>query len=246
MPTVRARLALAGLLLCTAPWLLLPGAAARPAAKTRPVTLQLSNNGLGAWSIDSPDDKGQLALRYHWAGSLKFNIPTKALKDPAKTRFKSHARTTLKASWIGVFTGRKLTGLDAGPYRCEYKGADVPALVDALLSNGKKRGTLQLVLHPAAGAQQFFSPKGQGATVTCTTARGDLGPTHFDPKWLFRDTVTDHGFLSSDTAVIDMPSKLLPRRSVTLRFPREIGRRNSPFLGKINWNNRGKLVVKAR
>jgi hypothetical protein len=246
MPTVRARIALAGFALFVAPWLLLPGAAARPTAPTRPVTLQLSNSGLGAWSVDSPDDKGELALKYRWSGALKFNIPVKALKNPARAKFKARARTTLHGSWSGVFTGRKLTGFDAGPYRCEYTASDVPASVDALLSNGKKRGTLQLVLHPAGGSEQFFPPKGQGATVNCTTARGDLGPTHFGPNWLFRDTVTDHGFLSSDTAVIDLPSKLLPRRSITVSFPREVGKRDSPFIGKINWNNRGKLVVRAR
>jgi hypothetical protein len=101
-------------------------------------------------------------------------------------------------------------------------------------------------MHPRTVSGTFFPMKGEGATVSCTTGRGELGPPHFGPNWLFRDTVTDHGFLTADTAVIDVSSKLLPRRSVTVVFPREVGRRNSEFTGNLRWNNRGRLVVRAR
>jgi hypothetical protein len=33
---------------------------------------------------------------------------------------------------------------------------------------------------------------------------------------------------------------------VTVVFPREVGRRNSEFTGNLRWNNRGRLVVRAR
>ena len=227
--------------------LLLAPSVAAPStqASLRVVTVQLTNTGVATWSVDGPDDKATLALRYSWRGTVKFTIPARVLKDPGKARFKVNGRTTLRGNWDGVYSGRKLTGLDAGPYRCEYRGANVSAPVSAILQNGKRRGVLKLTLHPRTVSGTFFPMKGEGATVNCTTARGELGPPHFGPNWLFRDTVTDHGFLTADTAVIDVSSKLLPRRTVNLVFPREVGRRNSEFTGNLRWRNLGKLVVRA-
>ena len=243
---MRIPIAIAGLA-SVAALLIAPGVAAPSTQATkRVVTIQLSNSGVATWSLDGPDDKSTLALRYNWHGTLKFTIPTRVLKDPAKARFKVNGRTTLVGNWDGVYDGRKLTGLDSGPYKCTYKGANVAAPVSAILQNGKRKGTLKLTMHPRTVSGTFFPMKGEGATVNCTTGRGDLGPPHFGPNWLFRDTVTDHGFLTADTAVIDVSSKLLPRRSVTVVFPREVGRRNSEFTGNLRWNNRGRLVVRAR
>lgn len=225
--------------------LLAPGVDATPSRTARVVTVSLTNSGVGTWSLDGPDDKATSALRYSWRGTLKFTIPARVLKDPAKARFKVNSRTTLQANWDGVYEGRKVTGLDAGPYRCAYKGTDVAAPVSAILQNGKRKGVLRLTLHPRTVSGTFFAMKGEGATANCTTSRGELGPPHFGPNWLFRDTVTEKGFLTADTAVIDVSSTLLPRRSVTVTFPREVGKRNSEFTGNLRWNNRGKLVLRA-
>jgi hypothetical protein len=242
---VRFPIALAGLA-SVAALLLAPGVAApSTTAAKRVVAVQLTNSGVGSWSMDGPDDKATLALRYNWRGTLKFAIPARVLKDPAKARFKVNSRTTLLANWDGVYDGRKLTGLDAGPYKCDYKGANVAAPVTATLQNGKRQGMLKLTIHPRTVSGTFFPMKGEGATVNCTTGRGDLGPPHFGPNWLFRDTVTDQGSLTADTAIINVSSKLLPRRSVTVVFPREVGKRNSEFTGNLRWNNRGKLVLRA-
>jgi hypothetical protein len=241
---VRAPIAIAGLV-SVAGLLLAPSVAAPSTQASRVVTVQLTNNGVATWSLDGPDDKATLALRYNWRGTLKFTIPTRVLKDPGAARFKVNGRTTLRGNWDGVYDGRKLTGLDAGPYKCAYKGVNVTAPVSAVLQNSRRKGMLKLTLHPRTVSGTFFPMKGEGATVSCTTGRGDLGPPHFGPNWLFRDTVTDHGFLTADTAVIDVPSKLLPRRTLSVVFPREVGRRNSEFTGNLRWRNRGKLVLRA-
>jgi hypothetical protein len=243
---VRVPIVLAGLA-SVAALLLAPGVASPSTqAAKRVVTVQLTNSGVGSWSLDGPDDKATLALRYNWHGTLKFTLPARVLKDPGKTKFKVNGRTTLLANWDGVYDGRKLTGLDQGPYKCTYKGANVAAPVTATLQNGKRKGTLKLTLHPRTVSGTFFPMKGEGATANCTTGRGADGPPHFGPNWLFRDTVTDQGALTADTAIINISSKLLPRRSVTVVFPREVGKRNSDFTGNLRWNNRGRLVVRAR
>lgn len=241
---MRAPIAIAGLF-SVAGLLLAPGVAAPSTQASRVVTVQLTNTGVATWSLDGPDDKSTLALRYNWRGTLKFTIPTRVLKDPAAARFKVNGRTTLRGNWDGVYDGRKLTGLDAGPYKCAYKGVNVAAPVSAILQNARRKGMLKLTLHPRTVSGTFFPMKGEGATVNCTTGRGELGPPHFGPNWLFRDTVTDHGFLTADTAVIDVPSKLLPRRTLSVVFPREVGRRNSEFTGNLRWQNRGKLVLRS-
>jgi hypothetical protein len=219
---------------------------ARVATKT--VTIHLAGSGVGNWSVDSPSDLGKSALSYSWRGVLKFKIPTAALKKPATRKFRVPSSTTLVASWDGVLEGQKLTGFAQGPYRCEYHGKGVKAAVTALLTNGVKRGTLDLFLHPRA-QEQFFAPTGEGATVNCTTNYGAEGPPHFGPNWLFRDTTSvrngNRYWMTSNTAIITVPTKLLPRGSAKLVFPREVGGRDSPFIGKLNWKNLGKLVVRA-
>lgn len=187
-------------------------------------------------------------MKYSWSGTLKFKIPTQALKKPGKTKLNVPSRTTLVGSWDGVLEGEKLTGYAAGPYRCEYHGKRVKAEVTAVLMNGVKHGTFDLFLHPKA-QEQFFNPTGVGASANCTTMYGAEGPPHFGPNWLFRDTTSirngNRYWMTSNTAIITVPTKVLPRGSVRVTFPREVGGRNSPFVGKLDWKNLGKLVVRA-
>lgn len=231
----------------------LPAGTAAPAGHdatpTRLVTIRLAGSGVGTWSVDSTNDRGQSALKYSWSGTLKFKVPTRALKNPATKTLNVPSRGTLVGSWNGVLQGEKLAGFNAGPYRCEYhgKGARVP--ISANLTKGAKRGTFNLVLHPR-GQEEFFAAKSDHSTVNCTTTYGENGPPHFGPNWLFRDTTSirsgNRYYVTSNTAIINVPSKLLPKGTTKVAFPREVGGRNSPFVGKIAWKNVGKLVVRAR
>jgi hypothetical protein len=130
------------------------------------------------------------------------------------------------------------------PYTTLFRsGVNVPRRVTATLTNGK-RGSLQLVL--GARGRGFFPSRGNGATVSCSSHVGARGPTHFEPEWLFRDALQDHGRLSSDTAVIVVPSRLLPRGSLTVRFPRETGSVVQPLRPRLTWNNSGRVTLRAR
>ena len=222
-------------------------AAATPtprAEPTRTITLRLANSGLATWSTDSSDDKYTQALKYKWTGTFTFKLATRVIKNAGRAKFVTSARGTLTAAWTGVVDGRKLTGADAGPYKCAYSGADVKAPVRAILTNGPARGKISLTLHPPAGAQGFISPQGDRRTINCTSTFGQSGPPHFSPAALFRDTYLDHRLLSTTNAVIGLPATVLQRRSATVTFPRETGRKSSPFLGQLVWRNRGKLVVR--
>ena len=247
---MRGRIALVGLALATA-LAVMPAGSAAPSAPTvarKTVTIRLSGSGVGSWSVDSPSDKGTSALRYSWSGTLKFKVPTRVFKNP-KAKLNAPSRATLVGSWNGVLEGQKLSGYAAGPYRCEYHASGARAQVSAKLTNGTKKGTFNLFLTPR-DQEEFFSATGANATASCTTAYGASGPPHFGPNWLFRDTTSvrigNRYYLTSNTAVITLPAKLLPKGTAKLAFPREIGGRNSPFVGKITWHNVGKLTLRAR
>jgi hypothetical protein len=248
MQVTRSRISLGIALFGTAAWLSVFCPAATPAADARPalrtVTVTISGSGTARWSVASDADKGSLAMNYSWRGKLKFGIRPEVLKDPAHTKFSTRGATTLRATWVGDFVGRKLAEPYLGAYHCVYKGTNVPGKVSAQLTNGKVPGVIWLVLHPQT-EQGFFPAKTNGATVSCSTGYGDNGPTHFEPGWLFRDNILDHGQFSSTTAVIVVPSKLLPRGSVAIKFPYEVGKRTSPFAGNLHWNNVGRLSVRA-
>jgi len=229
----------------------MPAGSAAPDAReaaTRIVTIRLSGSGVGTWSVDSPNDRGSSALRYSWSGTLKFKVPARVFKN-AKAKLNVPSRATLAANWNGVLEGEKLAGFNAGPYRCEYRAKGARAEVSAKLTNGTKRDTFNIFLTPR-NQQEFFAPKSDNASVNCTTSYGENGPPHFGPNWLFRDTtsirVGNRYYQTSNTAIISVPRKLLPRGSTKVVFPREVGGRNSPFVGKITWKNLGKLVVRAR
>jgi hypothetical protein len=183
-------------------------------------------------------------MTYSWSGVLRFRIPAAVLKSPTGARFSVASSGTLKGSWAGDFTGTKSSTPYSGAYHCRYAGKDVPTKVTATLTGGATRDTLALSLRSTSEGG-FFPAKGQGATVACSTGYGAEGPTHFEPQWLFRDTTSDHGQMSSTAAVITLPARVLPRGSVTTTFPREIGKVNSPFRDRLTWNNVGRLVAKA-
>jgi hypothetical protein len=228
----------AALLVGTACFSLVSGEAAPASgAASRTVTITLTDSGKARWSTDGDAEKGTLALNYSWRGTLRFKVP-------AKARFLSTTSGTLRAAWTGDASGTKLSTPLSGPYHCQYAGKDVPSQVTATLTNGQARGTVEVTLH-AKGEEGFFPSKGSGATVNCSSGYGADGPVHFEPQWLFRDTTSDHGRMTSDTAVIVLPARALNRGSVTLTWPREIGKVSSPFRAKLAWNNVGKLVAKT-
>jgi hypothetical protein len=215
-------------------WLSLISATAAPAvgAAARTIVVTLGATGAARWSSDGVADTARLTLSYRWNGRFTFSVP-------ARGKFTARAATTLRAGWSGRSSG---TGT-SGSYRCTYRGADVPGRVTATLSNGT-RGSLQLVL--GARDSGFFSSQGNTATVSCTSRVGARGPTHFEPEWLFRDSLQDHGRFSSDTAVLVVPSRLLPHGSVTVGFPREAGTVAQPLRPRLTWRNSGRVTLSAR
>jgi hypothetical protein len=242
-PITRRRVALLGAALaCLA--VAVPAATPAPDAKARRVTFTLGGKGLGNWSIDWPKEKGQLALRYTWTGRFTFNVPARVLKNAGRVKFKVRSKGTLRGNWVGVLTGTVVEGFAEGPYRCEYKGSSATAPVIAELSNAKTRGRLLVTLRAVRGS--FFSSSGTGASINCISAYGQSAPPHFDPGWLFRDTYSDRGKLTRDTAFIGFPSKALPRGTVKTTFPNEVGARDSNFTGNVRWKNRGVVTVKTR
>jgi hypothetical protein len=118
--------------------------------------------------------------------------------------------------------------------------------VTAKLAKGRAGNTLELILHPRGARHGFFSDKGHGATVSCSSTSGANGPSHFAPSWFFRDNLQDHGRLSSDTAIIVLPGSLLPSGAATVAFPKERGRNNSIALGRLAWSNRGETAARSR
>ena len=221
-----------------------PAATPAPEATARKVSFALKGNGIATWSIDWPKEKGQEALRYNWSSTLKFNIPTRILNNPTRAKFKVRTSGTLRGSWTGVLSGTVFEGFAEGPYRCEYKGSNVTTPVTAELSNGATRGRLLITLYARRGT--FFASSGTGTSIDCISPYGKTAPPHFDPGWLFRDTYTDRGRLSRDTAYIGMTTNVLTRKSGKVTFPNEVGARDSNFTGNIRWKNRGVLNVKTR
>jgi hypothetical protein len=212
---------------------------------TRTIIFTLSNAGKGRWSIAAPNDKGSVAMNYNWHGNVRFKVPLAVLKNPSK-KFSVPSKTTLFGNWVGDLTGQHAEDPNKGPYHCSYKGTNVRGNVSAALTNGTKRGTIQIVL-TEEGDDGFFAPKGRGATVACSNPVGELGPPHFDPKWLFRDNFSDGPAMTSTTAFIAVPATLLQKGSTKLAFPHEVGQiRKNPIRGDFTWDNRGTLRVSSR
>jgi hypothetical protein len=239
----RFKLGIGAALLGSVASLALVSGEAAPAAgvASRTVTISLSDSGKGRWTTEGDAEKGSIALNYSWKGTLRFKVPAKAFTS--KSSFVAGSSAILHADWTGDATGTNFSAPFKGPYHCSYAGKNVPSKVLASLTTGP-RGALILTLH-ARGGEGFFPPKSNGATAECSTGYGADGPAHFEPQWLFRDTTSDHGRLTSDTAVVDLPRTALKRGSITRTWPREIGKVDSALRAKLTWNNVGKLIIKT-
>jgi len=228
----------------------LAGSESAPASTeaSRLVTITFNDNGKGRWSTDGDTDKGSMAMNYSWRGTAKFRVPTSALKKPGTAKFSVRGTGSLIGNWVGDFAGTTYGTAVAGPYHCTYKGAQVKTTVDAQFKNGPKKGTLQILLLARSYefGIYFFPVKGAGVTQNCANQTGAEGPAHFSPTALFRDSFNVGGQLTTQTAIIDVPSKLLPRGNAKVVFPREVGSVNSPLRAKLNWRNVGTLSLKAR
>jgi hypothetical protein len=219
--------------LCAFASFLLISPAGASAVPQRTVTITLHGSGKAFWKLNSSRETSRLSLVYHWHGALEFDV-TRGLA--------ASSATTLVASWTGSYRSRKGDAVTT----CTYKGSNVKSRITAKLAKGRARDTLELTLHPRADTGGFFSDKGRRAVVRCSPGYAQSAPSHFAPSWFFRDNLQDHGRLSSDSAVIVLPSKLLPRGAVTVAVPNERGRNDSVALGHIAWNNRAETAVRAR
>ena len=206
----------------------------------RTLTLTLNGSGKASFKVDSSRETSRLTLEYHWHGALRFDVAVPVLKDPRHRRLSVTSVGTLVASWTGQYTSK-----GGSPSTCRYRGTNVKSNVTARLGRGTAGNTLELTLHPR-GTGGFFSDKGRGAVVLCTSGYEQSAPLHFAPSWFFRDNLQDHGRLSSDTAIIDLPSTLLPDGLATVAFPNERGRSDSVALGHFAWDNRAQTAVRAR
>lgn len=218
-------------------------AAAAPASgvSQRTVTITVFGNGKALWKLDNSREHSRLALRYQWHGTLRFAVAVRLLNDPAHRGLSVSSTATLVAAWTGESSSTKLGETSS----CKYQGVKVRARVTAKLAKGRAGNTLEVILHPRSAQRGFFSDRGHDATARCSSPYGAGGPSHFAPSWFFRDNLQDHGRLSSDTAIIVLPSALLPFGSATVAFPKETGRNNSVALGRIAWSNRAETAVRT-
>jgi hypothetical protein len=216
---------------------------AQPASgvSQRTVTIALFGNGKALWKLNNNREKSRVSLEYHWHGVLRFVASDAVLRDPSHKHLSAESTGALVASWSGNYTsstaGRVAT--------CEYGGAKVKAPIRATLAKGRAGNTLEVRFHPRL-ERGFFSDKGRRAFVRCSAGFTQSAPAHFAPSWFFRDNLQDHGRLSSDTAIIVLPSTLLPSGKATVAFPDERGRNNSVAVGRIAWNNRAETAVRAQ
>ena len=204
------------------------------------MTLAVSGSGKAFWKLDSKTDTGRLSLVYRWHGTVGFDIARALLRDASHRGLTVTHKTTLSASWSGTYRGRRGGVLTT----CTYSGSKVRAAVVARLATGRAKGTLELTFHPRAG-NGFFRDRGGRATVRCGKTE-QSAPLHFAPSWFFRDNLQDHGRLTSESAVLVLPAKLLPRGSARISFPLERGSNDSVALGHLGWNNRGATSVEAQ
>jgi len=224
--------------------LALADSAAAPAsgAAVKVVTLKLGNRGTGTWSTAGDTEKGSETLSYRWSGTVKIKVPTAQLRPGAVLN--AGGTGTLTGSWTGDYRGTKFQAPFQGPYHCTYKASNVAVHIAAFLRNGPSRKTLALWLNRGVG---FFPGSGDGAEANCSNDVGKDGPPHFEPSWLFRDAVTDHFRLTSNTAVLVLPRTLLSSgQAVTSRFPNEVGQSGGgeSLRAQVTWHNVGRLTAK--
>jgi hypothetical protein len=228
--------------LCAFASVLLLSPAGASGRSQRAVTITLHGSGKAFWKLNSSRETSRLSLSYRWHGALTFGVALPVLNDPKHRRLSVSSAATFVASWTGSYRSRKGEVVST----CKYSGANVRSRVTAKLAKGRAANTLELTLHPRVTGRGFFSDKGRGAVVRCSSGYTQSAPSHFAPSWFFRDNLQDHGRLSSDSVVIVLPSKLLPHDAVTVAFPNERGRNDSVALGHLAWNNRAETAVRAR
>jgi hypothetical protein len=231
-----------GALLCALASVLLMSPAEGSAQAHRTVTITLYGSGKAFWKLNSSRETGRASLRYRWHGTLTFHVAPSVLKDPKHRTLTASSATTLIASWTGTYRNKRGDALTT----CRYSGTKVKSRVTATLARGRVDNTVELRFHPRGERSGFFSDRGRGAVVRCSSGYTQSAPSHFAPSWFFRDNLQDHGRLSADNAVIAVPSTLLPRGSATVAFPKEKGRNDSVALGHLAWSNRAETAVRAR
>ena len=225
---------------CACASALLITAAPAGAVSTRHKLLAVSGTGKAFWKLNSKTETGRLALVYRWHGSIGFDIPRPALRDPKHRGLSVTRPATLSAKWSGTYTSKR-GGITT---TCTYSGTGVKARVLARLATGRDSGTIELTFHPRTGTG-FFSDRGGRAKVRCANDAEQSAPLHFAPSWFFRDNLQDHGRLTSKQAVLVLPATLLPRGSARIAFPLERGSNDSVALGHLGWNNRGTTSVET-
>jgi hypothetical protein len=188
-----------------------------------------------------------MAMNYNWKVTLKFKVNSAKLRNPGTSKFSAATSGTLTGNWVGDLTGTRTGGASPGKYHCEYKGTKVASRIRAQLQSAPK-GKVRVIFTavPTETGVRFFPGKGNGATISCANAISNDDVPHFNPAWLFRETFSDAGKMSSNTAVITLPATILPRGSAKVKFPREIGEVDSPLRDKLAWNNVGTLSAVAR
>jgi hypothetical protein len=226
---------------CAFASVMLVSTTAAAAVSQRTVTITLHGSGKALWKLDSSRETSRLALSYQWHGALRFDVALPVLNDPKHRTLSVSSAATLVASWTGNYRSKKSEPVTT----CTYRGVRVRSRVTATLANGRAANTVELRLHPRASGRGFFSDKGRRAIVRCSAGFAQSAPSHFAPSWFFRDNLQDHGRLSSDTAIVVLPSALLPHGSATVAFPNEKGRNDSVALGHLSWNNKAQTAVRA-
>jgi hypothetical protein len=225
-------------------------AAQRAAGPTRTVKLSLSATGKGRWSTSGDSEQGSLAINYSWKGTFAFKVPVAQLNDPKHAHLSVRTTGTLTGTWVGDYTGTRYSAPESGKYHCSYSGKNVSTRVAVVLRAGATSRWVRVLLLSGAGKRLnsagFFPNKGSGAKVTCANTVGNLGPPHFGPSWLFRDSIQDHGSFTSAQATIVFPATLLPRGTVKAAFPHEVGSVRSSVRAELNWKNTGRVTAVAR
>jgi hypothetical protein len=225
---------------CAAVVLAVPGPAGGVSQQT--LTVTLFGSGKAFWKLDRSGETSRLAVQYSWHGTLTFDVASRPLTDPRHRRLSATSTGTLVASWSGRYTSKKAGHIAT----CRYTGKRARARVSARLAKGRAANTLELTLHPRGAEDGFFPDKGHRAVVRCSSGTVQSAPPHFAPSWFFRDNLQDHGRLTSDTAIVVLPTRLLPSGSAKVIFPKEIGRNDSVAVGRIKWSNHGVTAVRAR
>ena len=237
------RLVTHGALLCALASVFLLSPAGASGEAERAVTITLYGSGKAFWKLNSSRETGRVALTYRWHGALTFHVAPSVLRDRTHRTLSASSATTLVASLerdLQNTSGATRSRRAATAARRSRRASRRRSLW------AEPRNTVELRLHPRGDRRGFFSDRGRGAVVRCSAGYTQTAPSHFAPSWFFRDNLQDHGRMSSNNAVIVLPSTLLPRGSATVAFPNEKGSNDSPAVGRLAWSNQAETAVRAR